>query len=155
MTEDRANPFAKNVSIEQAMSQCGALMRRLKLAADEGYSEEAEHVCKLLSDHLGAARLPCDYLRETLTEARHLHMHAAMKATEIALDRAFVLGKAKQTLEHAREMARARNCLGKAALLGAPREFRQGCESRIAAIILAGGRPLAKHASYPGQRASA
>ena len=104
---------------------------------------------------MSSVRLPCDYLRETLAQARTLHMQAAMKATEIALDRASVLGKAKQTLEHAREMARARNCLGKAALLGAPREFRQGCESRIAQIVLSGSRPIAKRATFPGQRASA
>ena len=153
MTEDKSNH--RSISTEQAMGQCQALIGRLRHAASEGYSEEAEHVCKMLSDHLTAARLPCDFLREILAEARHLHMQAAMRATEIALDRASVLGRAKQTLEHAREMARARNCLGKAALLGAPREFRQGCESRIAAIVLSGARPLAKRGAFPGERASA
>ena len=155
MSEDKANTHLRTLSTEQAMGQCSALVGRLRLAASEGYSEEVEHVSKMLSDHMTATRLPCDFLRETLAEARHLHMQAAMKATEIALDRAYVLGKSKQTLEHAREMARARNCLGKAALLGAPREFRQGCESRIGTIVLAGGRPMAKRADVPGQRATA
>lgn len=154
MSEDKANSL-RIVSTDQAMTQCTSLLGRLKLAAAEGYSEEAEHVCKMLSDHMSSVRLPCDYLRETLAEARSLHMQAAMRATEIALERAAVLGRAKQTLEHAREMARARNCLGKAALLGAPREFRQSCESRIASIVLAGSRPPAMRQALGGQRASA
>ena len=154
MSEDKASSLRTH-SIEQSKAHCSALLGRLRIAAAEGYSEEAELVCKMLSDHLGSVRLPCDYLRETLTEARSLHMQAAMRATEIALDRASVLGKAKQTLEHAREMARARNCLGKAALLGAPREVRQGCESRIASIVLAGGRPSGLLKAMGHQRASA
>jgi len=154
VSEDKATSL-RTPSVEQAKVQCSALIGRLKIAAAEGYSEEAEHVCKMLSDHLGSVRLPCDFLRETLAEARSLHMQAAMRATEIALDRAAVLGKAKQTLEHAREMARARNCLGKAALLGAPREFRQGCESRISQIVLAGSRPPALLQAMGRQRASA
>jgi len=154
MSEDKATNH-RTGSSEQAMAQCTALLGRLRIAAAEGYSEEAEHVCKMLSEHMGSVRLPCDYLRDTLAEARTLHMQAAMRATEIALDRASVLGRAKQTLEHAREMARARNCLGKAALLGAPREFRQGCEGRIASIVLAGSRPPAMRRAVGGQRASA
>jgi hypothetical protein len=154
VSEDKANSL-RIVSTDQAMTQCKTLLGRLKLAAAEGYSEEAEHVCKMLSDHMSSVRLPCDYLRETLAEARTLHMQAAMRATVIALDRASALGRAKQTLEHAREMARARNCLGKAALLGAPREFRQDCESRIAAIVLAGGRPPAMRQAVGAQRACA
>lgn len=153
MSEDKATTL-RTISSDQAMSQCTVLLGRLRIAAAEGYSEEAEHVCKMLSDHMGSVRLPCDYLRETLAEARTLHMQAAMRATDIALDRAAVLGRAKQTLEQAREMARARNCLGKAALLGAPREFRQRCESRIAAIVL-GGRPPALRQAQGAQRASA
>jgi hypothetical protein len=154
VSEDKANTL-RTMSADQAIGQCNSLIGRLRLAAAEGYSEEAEHVCKMLSDHMSSVRLPCDYLRETLAAARHLHMQAAMKATEIALDRASALGRAKQTLEHAREMSRARNCLGKAALLGAPRDFRQGCESRIAAIVLAGGRPPVMRQALGGQRASA
>ena len=154
MSEDKANSV-RNLSMEQSKAQCGAMLGRLRIAAAEGYSEEAEHVCKMLSEHMGSVRLPCDYLRDTLAEARSLHMQAAMRATEIALERASVLGRAKQTLEHAREMARARNCLGKATLLGAPREFRQGCESRIASIVLAGSRPPAMRQALGGQRASA
>lgn len=154
MSEEKATTL-RTVSSDQAMSQCTALLGRLRIAAAEGYSEEAEHVCKMLSDHMSSVRLPCDYLRETLAEARTLHMQAAMRATDIALDRAAVLGRAKQTLEQAREMARARNCLGKAALLGAPREFRQGCESRIASIMLGGGRLPAMRQALGAQRASA
>ena len=154
MSEEKANTL-RSVSTTQAMSQCTALLGRLRIAAADGYSEEAEHVCKMLSDHMSSVRLPCDYLRETLAEARTLHMQAAMRATEIALERAAVMARAKQTLEQAREMARARNCLGKAAMLGAPREFRQGCESRIASIVLAGSRPSSPRQAFGSQRASA
>src|SRR4051794_26207372 len=103
VSEDKGNTL-RTISTDQAIGQCTSLIGRLRLAAAEGYSEEAEHVCKMLSDHMSSVRLPCDYLRETLAAARHLHMQAAMKATEIALDRASALGRAKQTLEHAREM---------------------------------------------------
>jgi hypothetical protein len=129
----RKNPTAGS---DQTSKQTEALLARLVSAAERGNPDEAEHLSKQLSDHLTAARLPCDLLREKLAIARHLQMEAAMKATELALDRAFTHLLAKQTLEHARDLAWARNHLGKAALLGAPREFRQRCERRIETIIL-------------------
>jgi hypothetical protein len=139
----------RNVTAEHAMRHCDGLMDRLRSAANNGDHDDAEHVSKLLSEHMSAARLPCDYQREILSAARHLHMQAAMKATELALERASARALARQTLEHAREMARARNCLGKAALLGAPRDFRQACEKRFAKIVLSsyrGMRPAAVEA---------
>jgi hypothetical protein len=145
----------QNASTEQAMRHCEALMGRLRSAADRGNHEEAEHVSKLLSEHLISARLPCDYQRETLAAARHLHMKAAMKATDLALDRAFSRALAKQTLEHARELSRARDCLGKAALLGAPREFRQACEGRIRTIVQSTCRSAATPAARFGAHATA
>src|SRR3954468_4981084 len=56
---------------DQTSKQTEALIARLVAAAERGSPDEAERLGKQLSDHLTAARLPCDLLREKLAIARH------------------------------------------------------------------------------------
>lgn len=120
---------------ERLMSELGAVVAKMRNASPG----DAEKVHALLKEACADKRLPGDFTKKILDQARAFECDANMRATDQALQDAINLAHAEKMQERAATLSRAREYYGKARALGANEQFLKAALRRIDTAMMTGG----------------
>jgi hypothetical protein len=122
--------------LEDAKAECSKIvesMRNLPPAAAERVKQRLD---AYLRDH---PKIPSDFRRKALSDARALECAANMRATDAALKKALSDALRDDHKERSRLIGEARTLRAKAVSLGANEEFATAVARKIEIIMMSGG----------------
>lgn len=126
---------AEQKLIEAVKLECSKLIEKMRLAQPT----EAERLKSRLDEVVKqCAKLPMDFKKKILTDARAMECTSNTRAADVALQAA--MGKAKQDdmLERNKLVGQARGYASKAISLGADPSFRATVNRKIEIIMMTG-----------------
>ena len=137
MTNATANPQeAEKKLLAASMAECSKLVASMR-TQKPGEAERSKTRLDEIIKH--APKLPMEFKRKVLTEARSLECMANTRAADTALQSALEKARKDDEGERNRLVAEARNFCNKAIALGAASSFRATANRKIEIIMMTGG----------------
>lgn|SRR5512146_3237653 len=123
-------------ALAAAMAQCAKLVESMRLVKPA----DAERTALLLAEFVKhTPKLPLEFKRKLLAQARALECAANMRATDAMLHLALEKAREGATAERNRLIGEARRFCSKAAALGAEPGFKLAAQRKIEIIMMTGG----------------
>jgi hypothetical protein len=122
--------------LEQSMAECTKILDSMR-ALEPGPAERVrQRLESYFKDH---PKIPMDFKRKTLADARVFECAANMRAADIALRKALSDARHDAVKERTKLIGDARTFGNKAASLGADEEFKAAVKRKIEIIMMTGG----------------
>jgi hypothetical protein len=122
--------------LEQAQAECRKMVDSMHDLSPAAAERTRQRLDGYLKDH---PKIPLDFKRRVLGEARAHECAASMRAADAALKKALADARHDDRKERSRLVGEARNHAAKAASLGADEEFQIAVRRKIEIIMLTGG----------------
>jgi hypothetical protein len=121
--------------IETIKLECSKLVETMRLAQPT----EAERIKTRLDEVIKrSTKLPMDFKKKILTDARSFECISNTRAADVALHAAMSKAKQDDMIERNRLVGQARGYANKAVSLGADPSFRATCNRKIEIIMMTG-----------------
>jgi hypothetical protein len=122
--------------LETAMAECTRMLEAMRNLPPPATERSRQRLESYLKDH---PKIPLDFKRKALADARAHECAANMRAADEALRKALTGARHDDLKERSRLIGEARNLSAKAASLGADEEFKAAVKRKIEIIMLTGG----------------
>jgi hypothetical protein len=123
-------------ALERAMADCTRMLEGMRNLPPPATERQRQRLEGFIKEH---SKIPMDFKRKTLAEARQHECASNMRAADEALKKALGLARRDDHKERSRLIGEARNFGNKAASLGADEEFKAAVKRKIDIIMMTGG----------------